>query len=159
MSIPALYEEIILWLLSQGHSYEEISQYLMVLAGEFRGLLPRNIRRFCSRRGFVCRCIMDNWRLDNVVRSFVGCVGHCYGRRTMHELLCSRGICVSQSRLAAAMQRIAPIPYSTRQHDTQRLMNPFPYQAMYFGQKIHLDQNEKCAMFGVTHVVAIDGYS
>lgn len=38
-------------------------------------------------------------------------------------------------------------------------MNPLPYQARYFGQKLHLDQNEKCVMFGVTHVLAIDGFS
>lgn len=158
MSVPALYEIIILWLLSQGRSYEEISQHLMVLAGELRGLSPRNILRFCSRRGFVCRRIMDDWRL-NVVRSFVGHVGHCYGRRTMHGLLHSRGIRVSQSKLAAAIQCVVPIPYPTRRHDTQRLINPFPYQATYFEEKIHLDQNKKCAMSGVTHVVAIDSYS
>lgn len=34
-----------------------------------------------------------------------------------------------------------------------------PYQAAYFGQKLHMDQNEKMAMYGVTYVVAIDGYS
>ena len=38
-------------------------------------------------------------------------------------------------------------------------MNPIPYHADYFGHKLHLDQNEKLAMFGVTHVMAIDGYS
>ena len=27
------------------------------------------------------------------------------------------------------------------------------------GDKLHLDQNEKCVTFGVTHVLAIDGYS
>ena len=37
--------------------------------------------------------------------------------------------------------------------------NPIPYQAEYFGHKLHLDQNEKLAMYGVTHVCAIDGYS
>ena len=38
-------------------------------------------------------------------------------------------------------------------------MNPIPYHAGYFGHKLHMDQNEKLAMFGVTHVIAIDGYS
>lgn len=39
--------------------------------------------------------------------------------------------------------------------------NPIPYEAEYFGHKLelHLDQNEKLAMHGVTHVCAIDGYS
>ena len=31
-------------------------------------------------------------------------------------------------------------------------MNPIPYQADYFGHKLHIDQNEKCVMYGVTHI-------
>ena len=38
-------------------------------------------------------------------------------------------------------------------------MNPVPYHASYFGQKLHVDQNEKLVMFGVTHICARDGYS
>ena len=38
-------------------------------------------------------------------------------------------------------------------------MNPIPYNAQYFGHKLHMDQNEKIAMFGATHVLAVDGYS
>ena len=38
-------------------------------------------------------------------------------------------------------------------------MNTLPYHAAYYGHKLHLDQNEKLAMFGVTHVLAVDGYS
>jgi hypothetical protein len=34
-----------------------------------------------------------------------------------------------------------------------------PYYAAYMEHKLHLDQNEKLTMFGVTHVIAIDGYS
>lgn len=34
-----------------------------------------------------------------------------------------------------------------------------PYYAAYMGHKLHMDQNEKMAMFGVTYVLAIDGYS
>ena len=32
-------------------------------------------------------------------------------------------------------------------------------EADYFGQRIHFGKNKTLAMFGVTHVVAIDGYS
>lgn len=38
-------------------------------------------------------------------------------------------------------------------------MNPSRYRADYFGEKLHLDQNEKLVMFGVTYVIAVDGYS
>ncbi len=38
-------------------------------------------------------------------------------------------------------------------------LNPVPYyaSASLFGHKVHMDQNEKLIIFGVTHVVAIDG--
>ena len=159
MSAPELHEETILNLISHRLSYEEISRYLIQLTGQSHGFSSRNIRRFCSSRGVRYRGDVDDAGLDAIVRNLVGRVGHSYGRRTMHGLLQSLGFRVSQSRLASSMQRVAPIQYSARQHDMNRLINPFPYQATYFGEKIHLDQNEKCVMFGVTHVVAIDGYS
>ena len=37
--------------------------------------------------------------------------------------------------------------------------NPISYEAHYFGHMIHLDQNEKLVMFGVTHIIAVNGYS
>lgn len=77
----------------------------------------------------------------------------------MHGMLASQGIHVSQARLAAAMELIAPVQYAARRCNIQRMINPFPYHASYYGEKVHLDQNEKCVMFGVTHVLAIDGYS
>lgn len=40
-----------------------------------------------------------------------------------------------------------------------RNLNPTPYYAGYMGHKLHIDQNEKLCMFGVTHVMAVDGYS
>ncbi|XP_077060356.1 uncharacterized protein LOC143712007 [Siphateles boraxobius] len=42
-----------------------------------------------------------------------------------------------------------------------RNFNPIQYNAIheYMGHKMHMDQNEKLVMFGVTHVIAIDGYS
>jgi hypothetical protein len=40
-----------------------------------------------------------------------------------------------------------------------RNQNPIPYYAAYYGHKLHMDQNEKLAMFGCTHVIAVDGYS
>ena len=38
-------------------------------------------------------------------------------------------------------------------------MNPIPYTSEYCGKKLHLNQNEKLAMFGVTDFLAVDGYS
>ncbi|KAM6967527.1 LOW QUALITY PROTEIN: uncharacterized protein FYW47_006246 [Aplochiton taeniatus] len=42
--------------------------------------------------------------------------------------------------------------------DVENNLSPIPYEAEYVGHKVHMDQNEKLAMFGVTHV-AVDGFS
>ena len=34
-----------------------------------------------------------------------------------------------------------------------------PYVARYFGEKVHIDQNEKLVHYGVTHNCCVDGYS
>ena len=39
------------------------------------------------------------------------------------------------------------------------MINPIPHRSDYFGHKLHINQNEKIVMYGVTHVVAIDGHS
>ena len=57
------------------------------------------------------------------------------------------------------MHAVAPGDYELRSINMGRLLNPVPYMAEYYGHKVHVDQNEKLAMYGVTHVVAVDGYS
>lgn len=52
-----------------------------------------------------------------------------------------------------------PFHHSQRQNTVQRLINPIPYTAAYFGEKLHIDQNEKLVLYGVTHVCAVDGFS
>ena len=66
---------------------------------------------------------------------------------------------VSEHRVAESLSRVAPIQHQQCQHSTQQLMNPIPYRVTAHGEKLHLDQNEKVVMYGMTHVVAVDGYS
>ena len=66
---------------------------------------------------------------------------------------------VSQRRISNALKTVAPNYHNQRRNDTARLVNPIPYRADYFGHKLHVDQNEKLALYGVTHVTAIDGHS
>ena len=77
----------------------------------------------------------------------------------MTGLLASGGIRVSQGRVGKSLKRINPLYHQRRVTSTARLINPIPYRAEYFGHKVHIDQNEKLAMYGVTHVCARDGYS
>ena len=153
------FESTVRSLFSQGWTYERIAAYLQQLTGVTRGFSCRSVRRFCRARGLLRRHYLGEDELDQCVRMYVLRVGHAYGRRTMQGLLRSNGIEVSQSRIAAALRRVAPIQYFARRIDTYRMLNAFPYSAFYFGEKLHLDQNEKVAMYGVTHIVAVDGYS
>lgn len=97
--------------------------------------------------------------MDEVVRRIVSRVGHTYGRRSLHGLLCAEGIHVGQQRLGMSLSRTFPFAFSQRSYSLRRAMNPVPYRARFYGEKLHMDQNEKMVMYGVVHVVAIDGYS
>ena len=77
----------------------------------------------------------------------------------MTGLLASQGLRVSQQRVGESLSRVNPGYQHARRTATARQMNLIPYCADYFGHKLHIDQNEKLVMFGVTHICAVDGYS
>ena len=77
----------------------------------------------------------------------------------MTGVLASRGYHVSEVRVGYSLRRVNPGYHRQRQERTYRQINPALYRANYFGEKMHIDQNDKLVMFGVTHVAAIDGYS
>ena len=77
----------------------------------------------------------------------------------MTGLLTSQGLNVSQERVRRSLCRVNPVYHSFRASRTERHTNPIPYNADYFGHKLHIDQNEKLVMYGATHICAIDGYS
>lgn len=77
----------------------------------------------------------------------------------MTGVLRSKGIHVNEGKVGRALKRIDPETQRAREETAGRSLNPKCYKADYFGHKVHLDQNEKLRMFGVTHVMARDGYS
>ena len=77
----------------------------------------------------------------------------------MTGLLASQGIRVCQLRVGQSLQRVNPGHHHHRLTRTYRLTNPVPYRSQYFGEKLHIDQNEKLVMFEITHVCAVDGHS
>lgn len=77
----------------------------------------------------------------------------------MKGYLSSKGIIVAENRVGKSLKRVDPENHVYRATVTHFQINPTPCTASYFGHKIHIDQNEKMVMFGVTHVAAIDGYS
>ena len=77
----------------------------------------------------------------------------------MCGLLAAEGMRAAERRVGMALQHANPGYQRARQERTERQLNPTPYRASHFGCKIHIDQNEKLVMYGVTHICAIDGYS
>ena len=71
----------------------------------------------------------------------------------------AQGVNICSKRIGSCLVSVAPVYHQQRLTRTERATNPLPYNAQYFSHKIHMDQNQKLAMYGVTHVCATDGYS
>ena len=71
----------------------------------------------------------------------------------------AKGVRVSERKLKQVLPAIAPFGHFRRQTNSLERSNPAIYSARYFGHKVHLDQNEKLVHFGVTYVMARDGFS
>ena len=66
---------------------------------------------------------------------------------------------IAEERVGAALKNTFPRDAEARRQSISRAVNPIPYRADYFGHKLHIDQNEKLGMYGVTRVAEIDGHS
>lgn len=77
----------------------------------------------------------------------------------MTGVLACQGYSTSEIRVGDSLKRVNPAYHHQRQDRTYRQINPTLYKSDYLGHKCHIDQNEKLAIFGITQVCAIDGYS
>ena len=77
----------------------------------------------------------------------------------MTGLLSAQGCRVGQGRVGTSLRCVNPGQQMMRTMESERRKNPVPYMAHYFAEKVHIDQNEKHVMFGVTHICAVDGFS
>ena len=71
----------------------------------------------------------------------------------------SKGDSMSERKVGNALKKMCPSTQAERCMQAGRSFNPKVYRADYFGLKLHVDQNEKLVMSGVTHDVAHDEYS
>ena len=61
--------------------------------------------------------------------------------------------------MRSALHDVSPQYHAMRTHDVVERTNPRVYIARYFGHHLHVDQNEKMAMFGLVYMLARDGFS
>lgn len=71
----------------------------------------------------------------------------------------SRNIRAGVNRVGRLLKGVNPHYHNERMTRAVHHFNPVPYYAEYFGHKLHMDQNEKLVRYGVTEVVAVDGFS
>ena len=76
-----------------------------------------------------------------------------------HRVIRDSGLRVGRRRVVKSMKRVKAMPQERQLQNVIDKVNPIIYNAQYFGKILHLDQNEKLGMFGVTYVTALDDYS
>ncbi|XP_056603041.1 uncharacterized protein LOC130420010 isoform X2 [Triplophysa dalaica] len=144
-------------MIKNGCSDEQISSFLNVECELPKGASKSSIRRFCDVHG-IGRKRVDNYNLELEVAKAVTEIGPTYGRKMMKGYLTTKGVNASEGRVGSVL-RTTNLPYHMARYHGSRNINPVTYTAEYMGRKLHIDQNEKMVMFGVTHVVAVDGNS
>ena len=77
----------------------------------------------------------------------------------MHRVIRDDGVRVNRSRVGESLKRVKAVPQEIQHQNTIDRDNPNINDARYFGKILHIDQNEKLGMFGVTYVTALDVYS
>ena len=86
-------------------------------------------------------------------------MGPSYGRKMLKGYLAACDVHVSGHQLRSTLPAISPRYHAMRTHDIVERTNPRVYIAHYFGHRLHVDQNEKMAMYGLVYVLARDGFS
>lgn len=167
-------------------THKQIGAWLNERFPGSRGISERSVRRYCAKHNINSRDSISTDALKQVVSSAVRevrltfekdmlhlsivCyinkptsfkkVGPTYGRKLMSGYLRhSRNIKVGVNRVGRLLKDVNPHYHNERISRAQHHFNPLPYYAEYFGHKLHLDQNEKLIRYGVTEVIAVDGFS
>jgi len=73
--------------------------------------------------------------------------------------LATKEIKAGEKRVGESLKYVSPLYCQAHTNSVARMMNPVSYRADYFGHIIHIDQNEKNVMVGMTHICAVDGFS
>ena len=130
--------------------------------------LSTRIYRFCEtlRTLLAFRIFLDKINLSklffnlNCLSTFQFQVGPTYGWKMMTGYLAQKhDVHVGNKSFGKALAKVCLQHHVQRKTNTAKSLNPIPYRSDYFGHKRHMDQKEKLVIYGVTHILAIDGHS
>ncbi|XP_078101223.1 uncharacterized protein LOC144513903 [Sander vitreus] len=149
------YADIISDMLRRHVTFADISQHLTEI-GVGRGCSVMSVQRFCD--GHKLKRGKSDVQLEVDVSRAVAKTGPTFGRKLMTGYLAAKGVFAAENLVGQILRGIERPSHEARCRGL-RNFNPVPYHAAYMGHKLYLDQNEKFVMFGVTRVIAADGYS
>ncbi|XP_016115144.1 uncharacterized protein [Sinocyclocheilus grahami] len=150
------YIDFVKGLFENGKTHAEISTDLQKMG--VQRCSEMSVRRICLKYNLRRKRHVSDTELEAALIGSIYETGPSYGRKFMTGYLSSLGVHAGESRVGKMLREIDQ-PYHELRRQGARNLNPVPYHAEYMGHKLHLDQNEKLGMFGVTHVLAVDGYS
>ncbi|XP_076118325.1 uncharacterized protein LOC143099128, partial [Alosa pseudoharengus] len=156
MAAIEIHAKYIKELFGAGKTHAEISTTLK--QNGIKMCSEMSIRRFCEKHNLRRKGFVIDAELERAVMGSIRETGPLYGRKFTTGYLASRGVHAAERRVGKVLRDIHR-PYHEQRCQGARNLNPVPYQGCYMGHKLHMDQNEKLVMFGVTHVLAVDGYS
>ncbi|KAJ8280997.1 hypothetical protein GJAV_G00062070, partial [Gymnothorax javanicus] len=142
-------------LFKTGKTHADISTTLLQMGVE--RCSEMSVRRFCARHNLKRKRLVTDSELERAVIGSICETGPSFGRKFMTGSLVSMGVPAGENRIGRILKEIHQ-PYHELRCQGVRNINPVPYHAAYMGHKLHMDQNEKPVMFGMTHVLALDGY-
>lgn len=129
----------------------------------YKGSLP-TLKRRLQHRGIRLSLNNDDKRLQNLhllhlVANTIDRTGAVYGRKMMCGALRAVGVAMSAPRVGRALNSANPFYQQLRRHNLAVQVNPQPYRSIAFGERMHMDQNEKLQPYGCCLVMAVDGHS
>lgn len=145
----------------QGFSCKKVKEVLQNEYGLERGTSISSIYKFCARKDIhrYDYARLGRHGVDSIVRPAIAMCGPVCGRKVMTGMLRASGYRLGERVIRRALEQLSPAYTKMRREGTARQTNPHAYYAEYAGHKLHTDQNEKLVDFGVTEVVASDGFS
>ena len=81
-----------------------------------------------------------------------------YDRKMMARFIKQKcGVSVGKNKIDIALSKVTSHYHQRKKSNTARMTSPTSHAAIYFGNNLHLHQNEKLEMYDVTNMAAIDG--
>ena len=148
--------------LTQRKTHSDMSNLFKERYPDMRGVPVINVRQFRNENGIRTRKPLNDSEIEKAVTKSIAQVvvrflQNIVGGKCCYILLYFK-VLVWARKVGTAVKKNCPITQTERCIRAGRSFTSKVYKANDFGHKLLVDHNDKLVMYGVTHVVARDGY-